>query len=514
MLHATEMAQSFLRALRSWLPICAMWAIACGNLAVHWSVNPIYSYGWLVPVFGLYAAIARWRTRPAPGAPIPTGRMVVWLAALAFFPTWIFAQPNPDWSFVAWVLSAEVVAMTLGFTGMAGGWRWVRHFAFPVCFIFAAVPCPRVIEMPMTVGLMRGVAAFTVELLNVCGVAAVQHGNVIEVRSGLLGVDEACSGVRSLQAALMASLFLGELFRFGWFRRVGLLGIGLAVALGTNVARTFFLSWSASRDGLASVGKWHDPAGFLILSVCFGVVWLTAFFLARNGPHPAPARDIPAARPLPAGFTAGLSLWILTVLVAVEAWFHDGATPPESPWSLLPPADNVAIPISEVAAQQLQCDRLGASAWREAAGSDWLMYFLEWRPGPIRSRVLARIHRPEVCLSSVGLKLVEDRGTLSVEAGGFDLSFHAYTFEQGGRPLFVYYGIWQNRSLRALGKGELSHSEHLAGLQAVMWRERRLGQMVAELAATGYADAAQADAGFQQTMKKLLVRRLPPASGG
>ena len=142
------------------------------------------------------------------------------------------------------------------------------------------------------------------------------------------------------------------------------------------------------------------------------------------------------------------------------------------------------------------------------------MYFLEWRPGPIRSRVLARIHRPEVCLSSVGLKLIEDRGALSVEAGGFDLSFHAYTFEQGGRPLFVYYGIWQNRSLRALGKGELSHSEHLAGLQAVMWRERRLGQMVAELAATGYADAAQADAGFQQTMKKLLVRRLPPASGG
>lgn len=255
MLRATEMIPAFLRKLWPWLPIVGMWALACGNLSVHWSANPIYSYGWLVPVFGLYATVARWKTRPAPGKSTPAGRLIVWIGALAFFPTWIFAQPNPDWSLVAWMLSAEAVAMTLGAIGMAGGWVWVRHFAFPMCFIFAAVPCPHVIEVPMTVGLMRWVAAFTVELLNVAGVAAVQHGNVIEVRSGLLGVDEACSGVRSLQAALTASLFLGELFRFNLLRRVSLLAIGLLVAVVTNVGRTFFLAWSASRDGLASVGN-------------------------------------------------------------------------------------------------------------------------------------------------------------------------------------------------------------------------------------------------------------------
>lgn len=442
------------------------------------------------------------------------GHCVVWFGAIAFFPTWVFAQPNPDWSLVAWMLSAEAVAITLGLVGMVGGWPWVRHFAFPICFIFAAVPCPHVIEVPMTVGLMRNVAAFTVELLNVAGVAAVQHGNVIEVRSGLLGVDEACSGVRSLQAALTASLFLGELFRFNWLRRVFLLGTGLLTALLTNVVRTFFLSWSASKDGLASVGRWHDPAGFFILSVCFGVVWVTAYFFARNEPPPGLAQHTAAARPLPKRFMAGLSLWILTVLAAVEVWFYDGGSPPESPWSLLPPADSAAIQIGEEAARQLQCDQSAASAWREADGSEWLMYSLEWRPGPIRSRVLARIHRPDVCLSSVGLKLIQNRGTLSVEAGGFNLSFRAYTFEQDGRPLFVYYGIWQNRSHRARESGELSESEHVAGVQAVIWRERRLGQLVAELAATGYANAAQADAGLQLTLRKLLVRRLPPTIGG
>ena len=201
------------------------------------------------------------------------------------------------------------------------------------------------------------------------------------------------------------------------------------------------------------------------------------------------------------------------MLVAVEMWFYHGGSLPQSLWSLLPPVDAVPVEISEGAAQQLQCDHLGGSQWRETDGSKWLMFFLEWRPGPLRSRVLARVHRPEVCLSSVGLNLIQDRGILSTESGGIKLPFRAYTFDQSGHPLFVYYGIWQNPSRRGQGSGELSESEHMAGLQAVLWRERTLGQQVAEFAATGYSDAGEADAGFPETLEKLLVRRLPPIIG-
>ena len=509
-----DVFRSRIRRWWGWLLFTGIWCLAGRNLTVHWSANPVYSYGWLVPLLGLYAAWGRWSTRPEPGPPRAGGGWLIAVAAFAFFPTWVFAQPNPDWSFMAWLLTAEIVAMTLGAVALVGGWEWAGHFVFPVCYIFAAVPCPHVIEMPMTVGLMRDVAAFTVELLNLCGVASVQHGNVIEVRSGLLGVDEACSGVRSLQAAFTGSLFLGELFRFSWARRIFLVFIGLGAALCTNVARTFFLSWNASRNGIASITKWHDPAGFFTLTVCLAVVWLVAFLLA-GGAHtyPRQARVARTGRTLPMGLLAALTLWILAVLAAVEMWFYDGGSPPESLWSLLPPADAVPVEISEGAAQQLQCDRLGGSQWREPDGSNWLMFFLEWRPGPLRSRVLARVHRPEVCLSSVGLKLIEDRGSLSIESGGIKLPFRAYTFDQGGHPLFVYYGIWQNRSRRGQESGELSESEHMAGLQAVLWRERNLGQQVAEFAATGYASAGEADAGFRETLEKLVVRRLPPMIG-
>ena len=305
----------------------------------------------------------------------------------------------------------------------------------------------------------------------------------------------------------MAAVFLGELFRFTWIRRLLLLLAGVAAALMTNVGRTFFLSWSAARDGIASVEKWHDPAGVMIQIVCFVLVWAIALLLVRQSLHLAASPSVLPAR-LPAlTLSCGLSAWIVAILVAAEIWFYDGGKRVENLWDLLPPAGSNPLEISRSAILQLQCDHSSASAWDDADGSRWLLYSFEWFPGPVRSRILAHVHRPEVCLSSIGLKLTKDRGDVSVVAGGFKLVFRAYSFEQDGQPLYVYYGIWQSRSPRAQENGYLSASEHIAGVQAVLWRERNLGLQVVELAVSGYQDANKADEGFRTMMKNLLVRR-------
>jgi len=88
---------------------------------------------------------------------------------------------------------------------------WVRHFAFPVGFILVAVVWPWRIEKGLTQDLMQVVASLTVELLGWLDIPALQRGNLIELGTGTVGIDEACSGIRSFQATLMISLFLGEL---------------------------------------------------------------------------------------------------------------------------------------------------------------------------------------------------------------------------------------------------------------------------------------------------------------
>ena len=68
--------------------------------------------------------------------------------------------------------------------------------------------------------------------------------------TGVVGVSEACSGVRSLQGALMVSVILGEVYRFSALQRGVLLVGSLALALCTNIVRATFLAWNAARAGL------------------------------------------------------------------------------------------------------------------------------------------------------------------------------------------------------------------------------------------------------------------------
>ena len=151
---------------------------------------------------------------------------------------------------------------------LMGGKSWLRHFAFPILFFFVAVPWPTQIEQLVIQGLMRADALINVEVLNVIGMPAVQMGNVIEVGSGLVGIDEACTGIRSLQATFMVALFLGEFYELAIARRILLVLAGAALAFFCNLVRTFLLVWVGAEHGSEAIKNWHDPAGYTILSVC------------------------------------------------------------------------------------------------------------------------------------------------------------------------------------------------------------------------------------------------------
>jgi len=75
-----------------------------------------------------------------------------------------------------------VVALTLLTIYAAGGWRWVRHFAFPVAFILISVPWITAVEVPIVQGLMRVVAIVATEALHLFGIPAQLEGSLIRIR--------------------------------------------------------------------------------------------------------------------------------------------------------------------------------------------------------------------------------------------------------------------------------------------------------------------------------------------
>jgi exosortase len=87
-------------------------------------------------------------------------------------------------------------------------------------------------------------------------------------------VDEACSGIRSLQSTVMATLFIGALtLKRGWLR-VFLLAAGMSLAVVGNLFRSLFLSLTAHSRGTDAMKATHDMAGWSIL--LFTVVGVAA----------------------------------------------------------------------------------------------------------------------------------------------------------------------------------------------------------------------------------------------
>ena len=293
-------------------PLAWLWYRLIDQLRVEWTVNPQYTYGWAVPVLCVYLIWRRMRGRGTAGprdnittdhvttgprdsvgpalrwsrclvVPWTCSLAVPWslcLAAFLYLPTRLIQEANPEWRLVSWALALEVIGITLAFLTLwpvvGSPWSrssWSRGLLFPVFFFLVSVPWPTFVEAPVTQGLMRANVGVTVGLLGVLGVPAIPHGNVIEVATGMVGVDDACSGIRSLQATLMIALFLGELYRLSVRRRVACVVAGFALSFVFNVGRTTLLTWVAAHKGIGAIAAWHDPAGVTILVGCFLGLW-------------------------------------------------------------------------------------------------------------------------------------------------------------------------------------------------------------------------------------------------
>src|SRR5262249_50263272 len=211
-----------------------------------------------------------------------------------------------------------------------GGRAWVRHFAFPVAFILVAVPWPTMLETPIIQGLMRVVASVAAQMTMLLGIPAHVQGNLIGVSNGLVGVNEACSGIRSLQTSLMIGLLFGELKRLSIGRRVALIIGAVAVALFTNFVRAVFLVVVAATKHISAVSRWHDIAGYTIIALVFvGTMGLAHLLGSRKtvaaGVSPANTNDAQRARlpqQIPAALLTAALCWLLFVEIGSAAWYR------------------------------------------------------------------------------------------------------------------------------------------------------------------------------------------------
>lgn len=269
-------------ALLSLLPTWLVLAWMVSKARWFWNEVPELHFGWAVLLLSAYLFWEAWETKPAYELRWKLSWLGLGIAGcLVLFVTQIYQAAYGLTAASMSGLGGGMILVVMANLGYVFGDRGMRHFAFSFFFLLIALPIPSLIYSPIVSGLQSAISSLNVEILKLLGVPATQSGSLIRLPGGTVGVDEACSGIRSLQATLMATLFIGHLSLTGRFFKWILVVAGLIVALGGNLVRSLFLSWVANSKGVPSVSSFHDAAGWSILAITAVAVTALAWGLGK-----------------------------------------------------------------------------------------------------------------------------------------------------------------------------------------------------------------------------------------
>ena len=492
--------------------LTTLWLALVRVLSSQWTVYEQYKYGWAVPFLCVYFA---WNRRGQaryqnadPSRISSIGLGLLCFVAFLWLPLRILQEANPIWRASSYGLALTACALTLLMIRFSA--RNPFPLVFPILFFLVAVPWPSAIENGLIDQFTKWNTATSVELLGALGFPVLQHGNVIETARGPVGVDEACSGIRSFQASFMVALALGEIQRLNTWNRVGLIFAGWGLAFVFNGARTTLLTWIAATKGPGAIAGWHDPAGVSILLACFVSLWIVAVCLKRrervperaeSGETEFPNLSLPGSAESPRRVRGsarwlGVALfaWILVSEGVTEVWFRTQERRGEldNGWSIEKPADDRYRDVEQTqfVLDWLACDEHVSIGWNSDDGHPWRLFYFRWLPAKSLSRrtliALSRTHRPDHCLPATGKTLVREEPPQVVTASGATFAFRTYRFDDGGTPLFVFHCLAEDGA----PGDEVSNLREttMARLRAGWMGRRGSGQRSLQLAVWGYKE--------------------------
>lgn len=258
-------------------------AIAVGYLnmlqytSTYW-IKGLYSHGWIVPLIAAYLFSIRRKPLVEPlemdrwigvGALVGALGLRVWAS--------YYDYNNPDR--LSFIISLLAVCLIVG-------GRQLLAWAGPaLAFLIFMFPLPSIVENTLLMKLQTIASIISTFVLQMLGVGAARAGNVISIDSvSDLTVAEACSGLRMLTIFGAMSVALVMIIDRPWWDKLIILLSAIPIALISNVVRIvttglLLLAFGDSAEWLKTMI--HDWAGFAMMPVGLGLLWLELSILSR-----------------------------------------------------------------------------------------------------------------------------------------------------------------------------------------------------------------------------------------
>ena len=322
--HAQGQQQALAILLLALAAVVLLYHATFWSMLELWSRSQTFAHGFLIVPISCWL-VWRQRARLAALPPRPSWQGLLLLGALGL--AWLLADAANVPVVEQYAATAMLPACVLAILG----WPAVRLLAFPLAYLFLAVPFGEVFLDP----LIDFTAAFTVTALQWTGVPVFRDGNNFSLPTGNWSVVEACSGLRYLIAALALGALYAHVHCHSTRRRLAVMAAALLVPILANGVRAYLIVMLGHLSNMRlAVGVDHLIYGWLF----FGLVVLLLFWLSARW------RELPLARAVPSAagrgaspqavVRASLACLLLAALwpaLALASQRDAGAVPPGSP---------------------------------------------------------------------------------------------------------------------------------------------------------------------------------------
>ena len=244
-----------------------------GAAMVHiWIRSETFTHAFVVPPI---VAWLIWRKRGELAPLQPSPSLLALLPMVGAAVMWWLG----DMVSVAAATQTALAAMLVASVPLVLGWRVTATLAFPLAFLFFAVP----IGDFLTPTLMHWTAEVLVASLRLTGIPVYQEGQHLVIPSGRWAVVEACSGIRYLMATFMVGSLFAYLNYQGTRKRLIFVAVSLVLPVVANWVRAYIIVMLGhlSNNQIAT-GVDHLIYGWIF----FGIVILALFFIGARWADP------------------------------------------------------------------------------------------------------------------------------------------------------------------------------------------------------------------------------------
>lgn len=226
--QAVRWRAAWIAIIAGFIGIVGLFWHTAAQIVDIWSTSSTFNHGFLIPPICMYLVWIK-RKRIAEMLPQPTYWGLAVIFAGGFF--WLLGHLAS----VAMVKQFSLIIMLQGTLLTVFGWKLAALLAFPLFYMYFAVPFGEFLIAP----LQDLTALFVVKALRLVDIPVFLDGLFIAIPTGNFEVAEACSGVRFLIATVALGFLFAHLTYKSLWRQVLFIALAAIVPIIANGFRAF-----------------------------------------------------------------------------------------------------------------------------------------------------------------------------------------------------------------------------------------------------------------------------------